>query len=137
MGGYRMVLWVLLAGIVAAMAYVRLAPSDPARWHVALEVSENKDFQSGVKRLIDTGPEGLAQLHKLALATPRTSVLAGSPEQGLVTYVTRSRVFGFPDYTTAQQDGNALKIYARLRFGRSDLGVNGGRVKAWIDALQP
>jgi len=132
-----MVLWVVPVGLIAAMGYVRLAPSDPARWHVAPQVNENKDFQAGVKRLTDTGPDGLARLNKIALNTARTKVLAGSVETGMVTYVTRSQVFGFPDYTTVQQDGDMLKIHARLRFGRSDTGVNRARISAWIDALQP
>ena len=63
-------------------------------------------------------------------------MLAGSVEQGMITYVTRSIVVGFPDYTTVLQNGDQLVIYARLRFGRSDFGVNHARIKRWIDALQ-
>ncbi|MEM9126862.1 MAG: DUF1499 domain-containing protein, partial [Pseudomonadota bacterium] len=73
----------------------------------------------------------------IARASARTSVLAGSVSDGLVTYVTRSRLIGFPDYTTAQQDGDTLRIHARLRFGRSDFGVNRNRVDTWLAALQP
>ena len=43
----------------------------------------------------------LARLDAIALQTPRTMRLDGSPEDGLITWVTRSAVFGFPDYTTA------------------------------------
>ncbi|WP_293574144.1 hypothetical protein [Phaeobacter sp.] len=28
-----------------------------------------------------------------------------------------------------------LKVYARLRFGRSDLGVNNARINQWIGAM--
>jgi uncharacterized protein (DUF1499 family) len=131
-----MILWGVLIIVVAGLAYVRLAPSDPAQWNIAPEVSENKTFKSGVKRLIVAGPDGLARLDKIIMATPRTQVLAGSVTKGMVTYVTRSLVFGFPDYTTVQQDAGSLKIYARQRFGRSDIGVNKARVEAWINALQ-
>ena len=31
-----MAVWLVLAAIVALVAYVRLAPEDPARWHVDL-----------------------------------------------------------------------------------------------------
>ena len=137
MGRKTRVLWVLGAVIAGSVAFIRLAPSDPARWHQPPNVSENKDFGAGVKRLIPIGPEGLARLHAIILATPRTRVLAGSVDQGMVTYITRSALFGFPDYTTIQADGDLLKIYARLRFGRSDTGVNRTRVEAWINALQP
>jgi len=132
-----MIFWTLLACAIVGLGYIRLAPSDPRLWHVAPEVSENKTFKSGVKRLIATGPDGLARLDAIIRATPRTRVLTGSVESGMVTYTTRSTVFGFPDYTTVQQDGDNLQIYARLRFGRSDTGVNRARVEAWIDTLQP
>jgi len=42
---------------------------------------------------------------------------------------------GFPDYTTITMADEDLLIYARLRFGRSDFGVNGARVDRWIKAL--
>jgi len=132
-----MITSIILVAVIAGLAFVRLAPSDPAHWHVAPQVSENKDFKAGVKRLIAPGPDGLARLNAIILATPRTSVLAGSVKSGMVTYITRSLMFGFPDYTTVHQDGDSLEIYARLRFGRSDTGVNQVRVRGWIDALQP
>ena len=68
-------------------------------------------------------------------ATPRTSVLAGSVAEGRVTYITRSLVWNFPDYTTVQQKGDYLLIFARLRFGGSDLGVNRKRVSRWLDQM--
>ena len=91
----------------------------------------------GVLRVAETGPDGLAKLDAYARATTRTSVLAGSVGEGMVTYITRTKVFGFPDYTTAQQDGDTLRIYARLRFGRRDFGVNKSRVDGWLALLQP
>ncbi len=130
-----MILTIGLALLIAAMVYIRLAPSDPTRWHNPPQVSENKDFKAGVKRLISPGPDGLARLDEIAMSTPRTSVLAGSVEDGMVTYITRSAVFGFPDYTTVQQVGDDLQIYARLKFGRSDTGVNRARIEQWIAGL--
>jgi uncharacterized protein (DUF1499 family) len=94
-------------------------------------------MQGGVIRVVEAGPDGLAKLDELAQATPRTTVLAGSVEDGMITYVTRTQVIGFPDYTTVQQDGDVLRIHARLRFGRSDFGVNRDRVDGWLAALQP
>lgn len=122
--------------VAGAAVYVRLAPSDPQRWHVSLEFSENKDFKGGVQRVAAIGPDGLARFDALARATPRVKVLAGSVAEGHITYVARSAFWGFPDYITAQQDGDALRIYARLRFGRSDFGVNGDRVDRWLGALE-
>jgi uncharacterized protein (DUF1499 family) len=53
----------------------------------------------------------------------------------MVTYVTRSRVMGFPDYTTVRQAGDMVEIYGRLRFGKSDLGVNAARIDRWLRRL--
>lgn len=130
-----MVLWLVIALGVAMGAYVRFAPSDPARWHVAPEGAD-RDLKGGVVRVVETGPDGLARLDAIARAAPRTTVLVGSVAEGMVTYVTRTKVFGFPDYTTVQQDGDRLRFYARLRFGRKDFGVNRDRVTGWLALLQ-
>ncbi len=122
--------------VVLGLAYIRLAPSDVARWHVAPRVSADKTLQGGVKRLIKAGPGALQRLDAIARATPRTQVLAGSVDEGMITYVSRSVVFGFPDYTTVQQQDGMLRIFGRLRFGGSDFGVNQARVDGWLAALQ-
>ncbi|WP_406644330.1 DUF1499 domain-containing protein [Aliisedimentitalea scapharcae] len=136
MGRVMTGLLILFAGVVIAFGYVRLAPSDPVFWHKLPEINADKDFKRGVIRVVETGPDGLARLSQIATESPRTKILAGSIGDGMITFVTRTRVVGFPDYTTVQQDGPHLKIYARSRFGRSDLGVNRNRVEAWIAALQ-
>ena len=81
-------------------------------------------------------PEAVLEaLDAVAGETPRTVRLTGSPGEGRITYVTRSRIWGFPDYTTAAAtpvDGGArLTLLARLRFGGSDMGVNRARVEDW------
>lgn len=131
-----MLLWLLLGIAVMAGAYVRLAPSNADRWHVAPVGDADRDLKGGVIRLVETGPGGLLLLDAIAKETPRTVVLAGSVPEGMITYVTRTKVFGFPDYTTAQQDGDTLRIYGRLRFGGSDFGVNKARVKGWLEEMQ-
>ncbi|NSY38090.1 DUF1499 domain-containing protein [Leisingera sp. ANG59] len=128
--------WLLLAAIVAGLGFIRLAPSDPLDWNTQPELSEDKEFRGGVFRVIRTGPEGLERFHRIASHAPRTSVLAGGPDDGMVTYITRTQVLGFPDYTTAAQDGDLLKVYARLRFGRSDLGANKERINSWLAEME-
>src|SRR6056297_2625384 len=127
------ILAILVLLFLAGTAYVRLAPTDPALWHVDPAAAE-----TGAGRFVVrpqggdiAGPvlpmppaEALAAIDAVARATPRTRLLAGSPEEGRVTYVTRSALWGFPDYTTVEavpaEGGAALVIYARLRFGESD-----------------
>ncbi|WP_298847803.1 DUF1499 domain-containing protein [uncultured Ruegeria sp.] len=132
----KMVLWAVIALVVGLGAYVRLAPSDPAQWHVAPVAADNQDLPNGVLRVVETGPDGLQRFDQIVRATPRTSVLAGSVGEGMITYVTRSKWIGFPDYSTIQQDGDFLRIHGRLRFGRKDFGVNKARVDGWLETLQ-
>nr|WP_270730083.1 DUF1499 domain-containing protein [Shimia sp. Alg240-R146] len=117
------------------LAYVRLAPSDTARWHAAKDITKNSDGQNSARRLVDAGPDGLAKLAKVALSDPRTVVLAGSVDEGMITFVSRTRMVGYPDFTTARMQGDQLAIFGRSRFGRKDFGVNAARVDHWIAAL--
>ena len=134
----------ILGGLALATlafgAWVRLAPSDPARWHGDPAQGAAGD-NSHVARVVLPMPpaEALAALDAAAMAEPRTRRLAGSVEEGRITYVSRSRIWGFPDYTTVAAvpdgEGAALVIHARARFGQSDLGVNAARVGRWLAAL--
>lgn len=144
-----MIVYVLLAIAVAAAAFVRLAPSDPARWHTDPGTGPITDCAQiilvrGSSRVTCQRSEDpvalLAALDTIALATPRTIRLAGSAEEGRITWLTRSAVIGFPDFTTAQATstpaGTRLDIHARQRFGDYDWGVNGARLTSWLSQLQ-
>ena len=128
----RMLILGVVGLVIALGAYIRLAPSDPADWHTAPQAETNQDLQGGVLRVVEIGPEGLAALDAIARNAPRTTVLAGSVGEGRITYITRTKIIGFPDYTTVQQDGDVLRIHGRLRFGRKDFGVNKARVDGWL-----
>ena len=142
-----MVLGLLALLVIGFGAYVRLAPSDPARWHVSPTPAAQPDctVQQGegdarATCLLPAAPsEALARLDAIAMATPRTTRLAGSPEEGRITWITRSALWGFPDYTTAEATpdatGTRLTLHARLRFGRSDMGVNAARLRDWLPKL--
>ncbi len=128
-------IWVIVFIPLLLVAYVRFAPSDPARWHVVPSVVSNGRHKCGVKRRLTVDERSLNRFDTIAVSEPRTERLAGSVQEGMVTYVSRSRLIGFPDYTTAHQDGDDLVICARQRFGRSDFGVNAERVDRWLAAL--
>ncbi|WP_342747272.1 DUF1499 domain-containing protein [Oceaniglobus roseus] len=144
-----MILWIVLAVIVAALAYVRLAPSDPARWNVdplSVEAPEGNGWLvrpeggNAAGEVFACAPEVLLEeLDRIAMNSARTRRLAGSVAEGQITYVSRSRVFGFPDYTTvsslATAGGSTPVLFGRQRFGMRDLGVNEARVKEWLAAL--
>ncbi len=124
-------IWLILIVIAAFIAYVRLAPSDPARWHRDVAGEQDANFEGGALRIVE------ADLSKLdhVIRASRGGVLAGSIDDGHITYISRSRIIGFPDYTTVQRRGGSLAIYGRLRFGRSDLSVNRTRIERWIAQL--
>lgn len=133
----------------AVAVWVRLAPSDPGRWHVdPLTVTtrgarnsyllRDGEGADGPARRLDLPPaEVAARLATLAAATPRTQGLAG--QGAFVTFVTRSALWGFPDYTSIRivpdGAGSSVAVFARARFGDSDLGVNRARVEDWLARL--
>jgi Protein of unknown function (DUF1499) len=150
----RVMFWAIAFGIIAALgllAWVRLAPVDVATWHAALPTDARilEGDCAGSVSLITTRGGGqsscslsdppqqvLARLDAIAMATPRTIRIAGSPEEGRITWETRSRLMGYPDYTTAQVTETSgmtrLDIIARQRFGLGDMGVNAARLKDWL-----
>ena len=144
----RIILLVLLIVIGGFLGYVRLAPSDPQEWHKQAYPSGMGDIPSSAgfiwrAPLADEGKDRLNRLDQIIMSTPRTTRLAGSVDTGKITYVTRSAVIGFPDYTTIgvyqglieDSDIRYLEINGRLRFGHSDFGVNAKRIKGWLAQL--
>ena len=131
---------ILVLLLAAGQAWVRLAPSDITRWHTDPARGVAGANSHVAKAYFPIGQTGaLAAFDRVAMAEPRTSRLAGSAEEGRITYVSRSRVWGFPDYTTVgtvpDGEGVWLVIYARARFGREDFGVNAARVGRWLSAI--
>ncbi len=156
----RILGWLLLGVLLLAaggMIYVRVAPLDPATWHVDPVTAPTPPTPNSFRVLAPgatPGPEEMssplfpvppAQLmqafDRMALAQPRTERLAGTADgQGFVTYVQRTPLVGYPDYVSVRavpvgEGQSALVILSRSRFGKSDLGVNKARVAQWLDAL--
>ena len=148
---------VFLVTILGLMAYVRLAPTDPGLWNIDIAKAPGVDWTAvpaasgqvvvlpnGALATISVTPDQaqatLARLDAVALTSPRTKRLAGSTAEGRMTWETRSKLWGFPDYTTAQITAQttgtgSLQIYARQRFGSQDKGVNAARLNDWLARL--
>ncbi len=133
-------IWVLIAVVLFAL-WVRLAPSSPEKWHVdpaALDPPGSRGYLAQTSYENDAKVV-LQRLNVIALATPRTRLLAGGAEEGRMTYITRTLIWGFPDYTTVTaenlREGSRLTLYARLRFGIGDFGVNRARIKSWLQRM--
>ncbi|MFW2587583.1 DUF1499 domain-containing protein [Sagittula sp. SSi028] len=132
----RKMFYLLILIIVGGLAWIRLAPSKPEVWHVDPQVTADQDLTGGVRRRVAAESGDFQRLHGIILSTPRTELVAGGVEDGMATYVTRSQLMGFPDYTTVKQGDGVLEIHARLRFGVSDTGVNQKRVDGWLEELR-
>ncbi len=147
-----LVIGALALGIAGMVGYVRLAPSDPARWHVD-PVTARKPSRPNSWLLRPEGGDGQAPIYDMSAqrlavlfdgfvsGQPRISRLAGGPDEGMMTYVGRSRIIGYPDYITvriiALGDGrSSMAIWSRARFGYSDGGMNRRRVENWLRRFQ-
>lgn len=136
---------------VALLLYIRLSPMSVDRWHVDPSTAERprtpnaylvRDSDGDAPALmLQASPEAVADALNRVLATaPRVSRLAGRAEDGLVTYVQRSRIMGYPDAISIrlspEGDGTRVEVFSRSRFGYSDAGVNAARVTRWMDRLE-
>ncbi len=160
--------WLAAAVLLAAATgygVINTSGHDPARWHVNPAAARpganppgtnpNEYFAAprgttaapadAEARLYPERPRALlARFDAIARAQPRTRVVAGDLDSLMITYVQRSRVFGFPDYLTVravavesgtEEDSAGLIVWSRARYGRGDFGVNRARVEAWLAAL--
>lgn len=142
----KLILAALVIVMLLGMGWVRLAPHDTSRWHLDPRMATRPDTPNfhllrmgdgdAPAPLFDMPPAALAErVHAVATADGAT-LLAGQVADGHMTYLSRSRLMGFPDYTTVliepAGDGSMLTGFARARFGHSDMGVNRARLERWI-----
>lgn len=123
----------ILLAVAGLMAYIRFAPDDPARWHVVVPQGGAGGAQT---YLMSAAPaDMLARLALLVAETPRATVVAGSVQEGRITWVVRSAFWGFPDYVTAEIWQDGVIVWSRQRYGSNDWGVNALRLKDWVERL--
>lgn len=148
----KYVLLLLIALAVLGLARIRLAGNDVAVWHVdPLTVTPGAKRNDFLMRTGDGDADSAVfameatELARIfdghALSMPRVTRLAGTPDELWMTYIQRSKWFGFPDYISVrivpiEGGGSGLVIYSRARYGGSDLGVNSARITKWVDALR-
>ncbi len=145
----KFLLLVAFALGIGLMAYIRLAPSDPARWHedprlVTRPATPNFHLirmvgGDAMPQVLQMRPADLARRVDEVARADGADLIAGSVEAGHMTYLSRSRLMGYPDYTSVliepAGDGAMLLAFARSRFGHSDMGVNRARLERWLAAL--
>jgi uncharacterized protein (DUF1499 family) len=83
----------------------------------------------------------LAALRRVALAEPRTTLVAEDRNARQLFFVQKSKTFRFPDFVSVEAvpvaaGQTALAIYSRAKYGIRDFGVNRARVERWLAALK-
>lgn len=147
----RWLVTLILVVVIFAALWVRLSPNPPQQWSVDPLTTGEPGSQNGYLIRPDGGDaaapvyavsaaELAKRINAIALNWPRTHLIAGSPGKGGMTYITRSLIWGFPDFTSINvialgEDRSTFAAFARSRFGKSDLGVNKARLEAWLKDL--
>ena len=114
-------------------AYIRFAQVHPLN---NIPVSNSNQLSRNgfvfIKAYTGSKVEFYEEITKVALATPRTSLLSNDPLQ----FVTRSKFLGFPDITAINIQDENLVIFAKSVFGRLDFGVNRARALKWVNLVK-
>jgi hypothetical protein len=127
------ILIVVTLGLLAAVAlavYMRQYPMPAERWHVdpaavpPRDGSRNYYLSRGqdAPRLTGTPLEVAMRLDQAA-KEDRAVLIAGDPASGHMTYVARSRVFGFPDAVSIRlhEEGDATRVDDLLALGGREI----------------
>jgi uncharacterized protein (DUF1499 family) len=124
---------------------LRFFPVDTLDYHV--DPADPEPRRSEVRligldapRFATTADELLETVVRIARSEFGTRLVEGSVDEGLVTFVSRSRVFGFRDFTTIKAvdevAGAKLAVWARPRGNVYDWGVNTKRLDRWLRKLE-
>lgn len=126
----------LAALFIAFAIWVRVAPTDPAAWHVnpAEAARPSSPNWAEVDRVVDATPEVVAARIADHASREGAVLIAGDAMFG--TYEARTRLMRYPDYVsirlTPEGDGTRVQAFSRSRFGYGDGGVNRARLRRWL-----
>ena len=71
---------------------------------------------------------------------PRTKLIRAATELEQLIFVQRSKFLGLPDTIWIQfvglKEGTSLIIYSRSNYGYWDFGINGRRIKNWLEEIK-
>ncbi len=139
--GIVMTLVILGAAAFLAFAlWVRLAPNDPARWHVDPAATPDPTTPNFARRTLQSPlpPDDLRSRLDAIAQADGAELLA--EDDASVTWLARTRLMGYPDFVSIRLDpaeggGTQLTALSRSRFGQSDLGINAARLDRWLAGL--
>ena len=134
--------WIVAVLIAATAIWVRVAPFDARRWHV--DPADAPEQRPGAYKaqleVPEMSPEdALALVQAIAEGSPRTKQLFGTVQEGRISFLTRSRFWGFPDVTSVAAapagDQTRVTAYGRAAIGGYDWGVNRARLASWFEGF--
>ena len=135
--------------MIIVLCYIRFAKPNESNWHVDPELVSRNDLRNSF--LINSKSSNfffyavpvkeLYQELYTIFEEDRCQRVFGDIEDGLITFVCRSRLFGFPDYVSIRfrelETGvSTLSVFSRSRFGIYDFGKNKKRVNNWLQQLK-
>lgn len=135
--------FVILVLIVVWLTF-RFWPVDKNRWH--LDPADTSQKRAYSVRLIGQDAPRfsvdatalLSEVRTMMGAEPRTRLIDGSEDEGMMTFVVFTR-FGYRDFVTFKAvdevGGSKLSIYSRPGLNVYDWKVNATRVDRWIGKL--
>lgn len=156
----RMAIFLIFLSVAAAgglFYYVSTVEHDPAIWHVdpLTEPQSVKphSFRMAPPALTEESVDAPSPVYTAnptlmakafddyVLSQSKTTRIAGSPEEGWMTYVQLSFSLNLPDYISVKfidlnGGKSTIAIYSQSRFGYDDLGSNEARVMAWVGTLK-
>ena len=156
----RMAIFLIFISVIGAggmFYHVSTVEHDPAVWHVdpLTEPQTVKPHSFRIappaltEEIVDVpspvysaNPTLMAKaFDDFVLRQTKTSRIAGSPEEGWMTYVQLSPSLNLPDYISVKfidlnGGKSTIAIYSRSRFGYDDMGVNETRLLTWVGTLR-
>lgn len=131
---------VVIVIVVVALVWIMYSPSNSDDWH--LDPADDDIHRAQVRLIGREAPrfpaeasEVLQNFAHFALSDHAVKLLDGSIEEGLMTFVARSRGLGLRDYITIKAaidvDGTKLSIIGRAKYPM--FGSNSGRrIDRWL-----
>ncbi|MDG2095940.1 MAG: DUF1499 domain-containing protein [Paracoccaceae bacterium] len=135
--------------VIIVLCYIRFAKPNESNWHVDPELVSRNDLRNSF--LINSKSSNFfhyavpvkelyIELYTI-LEEDKCQRVFGDIDDGLITFVCRSRLFGFPDYVSislreSETGVSTLSVFSRSRFGIYDFGKNKKRVTNWLQQLK-
>lgn len=133
---------VMILLLIAAYILWRVWPDDADRWHVDPAEKTLKRFAEirligpDAPRFPVPAEELLTTMQAIALDDPRTWLLDGSVEEGMLTFTHRTLLVGYRDFTTLkavdEPGGAKLAVLGRPGLNVHDWGVTKKRLDRWL-----